>query len=203
MLFFMAQNDHDENDEWQVTLAHLTDIFKHLNSVNVGMQGRPPENILTFTDKISSLKEKVLCESWTRRTEQLLSPLFCSRRIYDSKHFARYKEPLDFFLSWIAFLFLNYEHQGIWLDTQSFYFCYQRWRRNAAKRSCRTKKWSDPQIDVCRGFIEWLSFSLSLLFLSVSLSAKQNNHETDNFYPYLVTGTIHLNDRIDGTNEHI
>jgi len=59
----MAQNDHDENDEWQVTLAHLTDIFKHLNSVNVGMQGRPPENILTFTDKISSLKEKVLCES--------------------------------------------------------------------------------------------------------------------------------------------
>ncbi len=47
-----------ENDTWCSKLAYLADIFQLLNAVNTSMQGRN-ENILTSTDKIKGLQQKI------------------------------------------------------------------------------------------------------------------------------------------------
>ena len=46
------------NDNWISKLAHLADIFGHLNNINFNMQSKN-ENLLSSTDKIRALKEKV------------------------------------------------------------------------------------------------------------------------------------------------
>ena len=44
--------------EWCARLAHMADIFQHLNELNTRMQGRN-ENLLTNTDKINGFRSKV------------------------------------------------------------------------------------------------------------------------------------------------
>ena len=62
--FLLSQNIHDlyalfENDRWIAKLAYLADIFKHLNELNNKKQGKN-ENILTCSDKLKRLKEKIV-----------------------------------------------------------------------------------------------------------------------------------------------
>jgi len=63
LLFFRKEkmdnfSDLLENDIWCSKLAYLADIFQLLNNVNTAMQGRN-ENILTSTDKIHGLQQKI------------------------------------------------------------------------------------------------------------------------------------------------
>ncbi|XP_068201797.1 zinc finger BED domain-containing protein 5-like [Palaemon carinicauda] len=46
------------DDTWCAKLSYLADIFKVLNKVNASMQGKS-ENVLSSTDKINVLKEKL------------------------------------------------------------------------------------------------------------------------------------------------
>jgi len=64
LLAFFNQEKMDEystllNDQhWCSKLAYLSDIFHQLNKVNTSMQGKA-ENLLTSTDKIHSLQQKI------------------------------------------------------------------------------------------------------------------------------------------------
>ena len=65
MLTFFTLEGKEEYSEllgdktWCTRLAYLTEIFELLNKVNSSLQGRN-KNILTSTDKIHSLKEKII-----------------------------------------------------------------------------------------------------------------------------------------------
>lgn len=48
-----------EDDKWKLQLSYLTDIFAHLNELNLGMQGKNM-NIFTFLNKIDAFKKKLL-----------------------------------------------------------------------------------------------------------------------------------------------
>jgi len=68
-LFFLQDNmeefsDFLSNEFWCSKLAYLADIFHQLNTVNTSMQG-PNENILTSTDKMSALQQKI--KIWKNR----------------------------------------------------------------------------------------------------------------------------------------
>jgi hypothetical protein len=63
LLFFQEEkmetfSNFLENDIWCSKLAYLANIFQLLNNVNTSMQGRN-ENILTSTDKIHGLQQKI------------------------------------------------------------------------------------------------------------------------------------------------
>ena len=48
--------------QWCAKLAHLADIFKHLDELNSKMQGKE-ENLLSSSDKLHGFKSKLLCET--------------------------------------------------------------------------------------------------------------------------------------------
>lgn len=49
---------HLDDDYWIAKLAYMADIFEHLNELNKKMQG-PHENILSSSDKLQGLKQKL------------------------------------------------------------------------------------------------------------------------------------------------
>ena len=62
--FLLSQNIHDlhtlfENDRWIAKLGYLAAIFEHLNELNIEMQEKN-ENILTCSDKLKGLKDKIV-----------------------------------------------------------------------------------------------------------------------------------------------
>jgi len=53
--FVLSENNHHlykhlEDDRWITKRAYMTDIFQHLNEVNIKMQGKN-ENTPTFSDE--------------------------------------------------------------------------------------------------------------------------------------------------------
>lgn len=73
ILLFFALEEKTEfcellaDEIWNAKLCYLADIFEHLNKVNVSMQGRN-ENMLTCTDKMQSMKEKI--KVWKDRSSE-------------------------------------------------------------------------------------------------------------------------------------
>ena len=73
MLTFFTLEQQEEfcdllaDDTWSAKLSYLVDIFEHLNKVNSSMQGKS-ENILSSTDKINSLREKL--RLWVGRVKE-------------------------------------------------------------------------------------------------------------------------------------
>jgi hypothetical protein len=60
---FLTLQEHElaesvSDDEWVAKLAHLSDIFVHLNELNRKMQGKS-ENILTSVEKIQGFHKKL------------------------------------------------------------------------------------------------------------------------------------------------
>lgn len=59
------KNTHGEylryikNDEWKVSVAYLTDIFAHLNELNLKIQGKNM-NVFTFMNQVDAFKKKLL-----------------------------------------------------------------------------------------------------------------------------------------------
>ena len=55
---------YHKNELWMSKTEYLSEIFRHLNSLNSNMQGRN-ENIFTATDKLVAFKKKVAI--WKKR----------------------------------------------------------------------------------------------------------------------------------------
>ena len=59
--FLSSQNNHHlhqylEDDRWISKVAHMPDIFEHLNELKMQVQNR---NILTCSDKLKGFKRKI------------------------------------------------------------------------------------------------------------------------------------------------
>lgn len=54
--------------KWWNKVSFLTDLFEHLNKLNINKQGRRNENILTSTDKIMAFNEKL--SLWKTRVDK-------------------------------------------------------------------------------------------------------------------------------------
>uniref|UniRef100_A0A0P4VZP1 Uncharacterized protein n=1 Tax=Scylla olivacea TaxID=85551 RepID=A0A0P4VZP1_SCYOL len=73
MLTFFTLEQQEEfcdllaDDTWSAKLSYLVDVFEHLNKVNSSMQGKS-ENILSSTDKINTLREKL--RLWVGRVKE-------------------------------------------------------------------------------------------------------------------------------------
>ena len=69
LVFFKKENKSKfyellENEFWMSKLEYLTDMFQHLNSLNLSMQNGN-ENILSSTDKIKAFQKKI--KIWRRK----------------------------------------------------------------------------------------------------------------------------------------
>ena len=58
---------YHKNELWMSKIECLSEIFRHVNSLNSNMQGRN-ENILTATDKLVAFKKKVAI--WKKRMRE-------------------------------------------------------------------------------------------------------------------------------------
>lgn len=72
LTFFTCENKFEfcdllADDEWCVKLGYLADIFGYLNKMNISMQGRN-ENILSSTDKVMALLEKI--QLWNSKIKE-------------------------------------------------------------------------------------------------------------------------------------
>ena len=59
--------EYHKNESWMSKIEYLSDILRHLNSLNSNMQGRN-KNILTVTDKLVAFKKKVA--TWKKRMRE-------------------------------------------------------------------------------------------------------------------------------------
>ncbi|KAK4311012.1 hypothetical protein Pmani_017467 [Petrolisthes manimaculis] len=59
--------DHFENREFILSLAYLADVFKHLNELNISIQGTGM-NMITAREKLSSFTQKL--PIWIKRIEK-------------------------------------------------------------------------------------------------------------------------------------
>ena len=61
---------HLEDDHWIAKLAYMTDVFEHMNELNIKMQGIS-ENILTCSDKLHAFQQKLLLRRNGSRLESV------------------------------------------------------------------------------------------------------------------------------------
>ena len=79
---------YHKNELWMSKIEYLSEIFRHLNSLNSNMQGRN-ENILTATEKLVAFKKKVaMCKKRIREDNLDTFPLVQKNLCYrDDSHY--------------------------------------------------------------------------------------------------------------------
>lgn len=118
--FLLNQNKHElhkrlEDKHWIAKLAYMADIFEHMNELNVKMQGKK-ENILTCSDKLNGLKQKiVLWQNELRRGSLEMFPRSNQNESNIDKNFV-----LDLAQEHLTLLLQKYDHYFFTFNTEKY-----------------------------------------------------------------------------------